>query len=168
MPGQGINGRWKLKVPAFRLYRHPLWAPAAPATRTAVPRHHASGPGAETPAPHLDRRGGPPTQNTVSRWHHPSGDDPAGIPPTPSGARPAAPASSHSVPWRIRTSCHVAVADRARRGRPSDGHHRWGRRALLYFTTGPHELGAVTHTRLRHRHHHVPTVRRPLDYPRRH
>ena len=102
MPGQGRNGRWKLKVPAFRFCGHPLRAPAAPATRTAVPRHHASGPGADTPAPHFDRRGGPPTQNPVPGWEHPSRHDPAGIPPTPSGARPVALAPSHSLPWRIR------------------------------------------------------------------
>ena len=33
---------------------------------------------------------------------------------------------------------------------------------------GPEELGAVTQTRLRHRHHHLSTVRRSLKHPRGH
>jgi putative transposase len=38
----------------------------------------------------------------------------------------------------------------------------------LDFTTGPDELGAITQTGLRDRHHHLSAVRGPLDHPRGH
>lgn len=114
------------------------------------------------------RRGRVATENPVLRWHHPSRHDAAGIPPTPRGARPASAAPSHSFPWRTRSQRGAPSPDCPRRGRPGDEQRRCGRRSPRCFTTGPDEVGPITQTCLRHRHHHVPTVRGPLDHPRRH
>jgi len=82
--------------------RDVVYFPAAAETRTPVSLHHTSCPEPQTTVPHQGRRGRASTQNPVSRWHHPSRDAPPGIPPTPSGARPASPAPSHSLPWCAR------------------------------------------------------------------
>lgn len=59
------------------------------------------------------------TPDPVPRWHHPSRDEPVGIPPTPSGARPTSAAPSHSLPWRAGPQCGPAVPDRTQWSRPS-------------------------------------------------
>jgi len=70
--------------------------------------------------------------------------------------------------WRAGPQRSPAVSDRARQSRASAEPRRWERRSLLSCATGSHELGAVTHTRLRHRPHHLSPVRRLVAHPRRH
>jgi len=55
------------------------------------------------------------------RWHHPSRDEPAGIPATLSGPRPPSPAPSHSLSWRARAQRGPPIPDRARWSRPGHG-----------------------------------------------
>ena len=47
-----------------------------------------------------------------------------------------------------------------------DINQRWGGPFLLGLHADSHELGPTTQTRLRHRSHHLPTVRRDVDPPR--
>ncbi len=85
---------------------------------------------------------------------------------TSGGTCSASPPPSHSFPWRAGTQRGVAVPDRPRRGRPGTEPRQWRRRSLLGLHAGPHELGPITQTRLRHRHYHLSTMRRAIDHPR--